>query len=89
LRSGLDPGDSELPTLLRARRSGEHRDRITARQLGDDDEADQVLVGIETDRRPWVQALIAAGYLDGGEKGAAVVRQKNPPRRPEHGVWDE
>ncbi len=33
-------------------------------QLGDDaDElADQVLIGIETDRGPWVQALIAAGY---------------------------
>ncbi len=30
--------------------------------LGDDDEAGQVLVGIETDRGPWVQALIAAGY---------------------------
>jgi hypothetical protein len=30
--------------------------------LGDDDESDQVLVGIETDRGPWVQALIAAGY---------------------------
>lgn len=30
--------------------------------LGDDDEPDQVLVGIETDRRPWVQALVAAGY---------------------------
>lgn len=33
-------------------------------QLGEDaDElADQVVVGIETDRGPWVQALIAAGY---------------------------
>ena len=33
-------------------------------QLGEDaDElSDQVLVGIETDRGPWVQALIAAGY---------------------------
>jgi hypothetical protein len=30
--------------------------------LGDGDEPDQVLVGIETDRGPWVQALIAAGY---------------------------
>ena len=31
--------------------------------LGDeDDEAVQVIVGIETDRGPWVQALIAAGY---------------------------
>ena len=30
--------------------------------LGDDAEPDQVLVGIETDRGPWPQALIAAGY---------------------------
>ncbi|MFC0866385.1 IS110 family transposase, partial [Sphaerimonospora cavernae] len=32
--------------------------------LGEDaeDAADQVVVGIETDRGPWVQALIAAGY---------------------------
>jgi transposase len=29
-------------------------------QLGDD--AGQVKIGIETDRGPWVQALIAAGY---------------------------
>ncbi len=27
-----------------------------------DDEPDQVLVGIETNRGPWVQALLAAGY---------------------------
>jgi transposase len=31
-------------------------------QLGDDDEPDRVLIGIETDRGPWVQALIVAGY---------------------------
>jgi len=33
-------------------------------QLGDDaeDDAAQVKIGIETDRGPWVQALIAAGY---------------------------
>jgi transposase len=33
-------------------------------QLGEaaDELADQVVVGIETDRGPWVQALIAAGY---------------------------
>ena len=34
-------------------------------QLGedaDDDDAGQVAVGIETDRGPWVQALVAAGY---------------------------
>jgi transposase len=31
--------------------------------LGEDDEPSSVLVGIETDRGPWVQALIATGYL--------------------------
>jgi hypothetical protein len=36
---------------------------LVADQPGDLDEPDQVLVGIETDRGPWVQALIAAGDL--------------------------
>ena len=31
-------------------------------QLGEDTDEAQVVVGIETDRGPWVQALIAAGY---------------------------
>jgi transposase len=31
-------------------------------QLGEDADAAQVVVGIETDRGPWVRALIAAGY---------------------------
>jgi transposase len=35
---------------------------LVADHLEDDAEADQVVVGIETDRGPWVQALIAAGY---------------------------
>lgn len=35
---------------------------MIAEQLGPDDQAGQVLIGIETDRGPWVQALIAAGY---------------------------
>jgi transposase len=35
---------------------------MVGEQLGEDAEAAQVLVGIETDRGPWVQALIAAGY---------------------------
>jgi hypothetical protein len=30
--------------------------------VGDDDESAQVVVGIETERGPWVQALVAAGY---------------------------
>ena len=36
---------------------------MIADHLGENDEAGQVLVGIETDRGPWVQALIAAGYV--------------------------
>lgn len=35
---------------------------LIADHLDDDDEPGQVLVGIETDRGPWVQALIATGY---------------------------
>jgi transposase len=35
---------------------------LVADHFDEDDEADQVVVGIETDRGPWVQALIAAGY---------------------------
>lgn len=30
--------------------------------LDEDAEAEQVVIGIETERGPWVQALIAAGY---------------------------
>jgi transposase len=36
---------------------------LIADHLDSEAEADQVLVGIETDRGPWVQALLAAGYL--------------------------
>jgi hypothetical protein len=35
---------------------------LIADQLEDDAEPAEVLVGIETDRGPWVQALIAWGY---------------------------
>ena len=35
---------------------------LIADHLGDDDEPEHVLVGIETDRGPWVAALIATGY---------------------------
>jgi transposase len=35
---------------------------LIAGQLGEDTDEAEVLVGIETDRGPWVQALIAAGY---------------------------
>jgi hypothetical protein len=35
---------------------------LVADHLAEDAEADQVVIGIETDRGPWVQALIATGY---------------------------
>jgi hypothetical protein len=35
---------------------------LVARFAGEDTEPGQVLVGIETDRGPWVAALVAAGY---------------------------
>ena len=36
---------------------------LVAEHLDPSGEADQVLVGIETERGPWVQALLAAGYV--------------------------
>ena len=36
---------------------------LAGRYLGEDDQDAEVVVGIETDRGPWVAALIAAGYL--------------------------
>jgi transposase len=35
---------------------------MIAEQLGEDTDEAEVLVGIETDRGPWVGALVAAGY---------------------------
>ena len=35
---------------------------LVADHLGEADEPDRVLIGIETDRGPWFQALVAAGY---------------------------
>lgn len=37
--------------------------QAVADHLSEDGEGDQVLVAIETDRGPWVQALLAAGYI--------------------------
>jgi hypothetical protein len=36
---------------------------LAGRFLGEDAEGAEVAVGIETDRGPWVAALIAAGYV--------------------------
>ena len=35
---------------------------LIGEQLGEDDAGCEVVVGIETDRGPWVAALVAAGY---------------------------
>lgn len=49
--------------------------------LAEDEEPDQVLVGIETDRGPWVQALVAAGYTVYAVNPLQVARY-----RERHGV---
>ena len=36
---------------------------LIGRHVGEDAEGAQVVIGIETDRGPWVAALVAAGYL--------------------------
>src|SRR6266487_4556842 len=36
---------------------------LVGRQLGEDDGDAEVVIGIETDRGPWVAALVAAGYV--------------------------
>jgi transposase len=45
-------------------------------RLSADDEPEQVVVGIETDRGPWVQALIAAGYTVYAVNPAQVARYR-------------
>jgi transposase len=50
-------------------------------QLGQDAEDTEVVVGIETDRGPWVQALIAAGYTVFAVNPLSVARY-----RERHGV---
>ncbi|MEV7044757.1 IS110 family transposase [Amycolatopsis sp. NPDC051061] len=50
-------------------------------QLGEDAEDVEVRIGIETDRGPWVQALIAAGYTVFGVNPLSAARY-----RKRHGV---
>ena len=54
---------------------------LVADHLAEDAAADQVVVGIETDRGPWVQALIAAGYTVYAVNPLQVARY-----RERHGV---
>jgi len=54
---------------------------LTGAHLGDDPDAAQVVIGIETDRGPWVAALVAAGY------GVYAVNPLQASRyRERHGV---
>ena len=56
LPDGLD-GLSRLHALIAEHRPGEWAD------LPAEEAAERVVIGIETDRGPWVQALLAAGYV--------------------------
>jgi transposase len=49
---------------------------LVADHLGDADEPGRVLVGIETDRGPWVAALVAAGYSVFALNPAQVARYR-------------
>jgi transposase len=49
---------------------------LVAEFLGDDEGPDQVMVGIETDRGPWVQALTAAGYQVFGVNPKLAARHR-------------
>ena len=54
---------------------------LVADHLAEDAEPEQVLIGIETDRGPWVQALIASGYTVYAVNPLQVARY-----RERHGV---
>jgi transposase len=45
-------------------------------QLGEDAEETEVVIGIETDRGPWVRALIAAGYTVFAVNPLSVARYR-------------
>ncbi|WP_139109546.1 IS110 family transposase, partial [Acinetobacter baumannii] len=52
---------------------------LIADHLAEDAEPADVLVGIETDRGPWVQALIAAGYTVYAVNPLQVARYRERP----------
>jgi hypothetical protein len=54
---------------------------LVVAQLGEDDGPEQVVVGIETDRGPWVQTLLAAGYQVFPVNPRQVARYREPPGR--------
>src|ERR1700683_175294 len=54
---------------------------LIGRHLGEDSDDAEVAVGIETDRGPWVAALVAAGYTVLGDNPLQASRY-----RERHGV---
>ena len=54
---------------------------LIGQQLGEDDQDAEVMIGIETDRGPWVAALVAAGYTVYGVNPLQASRY-----RERHGV---
>ena len=46
---------------------------LTGRFLPDDEQDTEVVIGIETDRGPWVAALVAAGTGVPGESAAGLA----------------
>jgi len=55
---------------------------LIADHLAEDDDPASVLIGIETDRGPWVQALIAAAPRPGGGLTHALMDQCSTARHP-------
>jgi hypothetical protein len=58
----MDATGRRLARLGLLRRGTARVHTLVGDQLGEDADDTEVLVGIETDRGPWVQALLAAGY---------------------------
>jgi hypothetical protein len=54
---------------------------LIGQHLGEDPEGAEVIIGIETDRGPWVAALVAAGYVVYGVNPLQASRY-----RERHGV---
>ena len=54
---------------------------LIGQQLGEDADDAEVVIGIETDRGPWVAALVAAGYMVYGVNPLQASRY-----RERHGV---
>ena len=60
---------------------------LIGEQLGEDADDSEVVIGIETDRGPWVAALVAAGYTVFAVEPAAGLPLPGAPRRVR--IWSD